>query len=155
PEILPVERSERLPLSYAQQRLWLLDKLQPGSRMYNVHVSYRLHGRLHREALEWSLREIGRRHETLRTHLVTEALSAWQVIGSGEAFSVKHVGLKEVPGGAREKLLEDFLADEVSRPFNLAEEAAFRATLVELGEQDHVLALVMHHILTDEWSMRL
>src|SRR4029077_15983769 len=68
PKITRAERGEQIPLSFAQQRLWFLDQLDPGSALYNVFVSYRMKGELKREALEWSIGELVSRHETLRTH---------------------------------------------------------------------------------------
>jgi hypothetical protein len=135
--------------------LWFLDQLEPDSALYNVYVGYRMKGELDREALEWSIGEIVRRHETLRTRFVVNGDEPMQVIGPWKGFAIARVDLQGLGEAKRKKALGDFVAEESRRPFSLIEGPVFRATLVELEAGEHVLMLVMHHIVADEWSLRV
>jgi acyl carrier protein len=126
PKIVQAQRNEPLPLSYAQQRLWFLDQLDPGSPLYNVYAGYRMNGELDREALEWSIGELVRRHETLRTRFVSEGGAARQVSEEYESFTVKQVDLTRVEEGKRKTELERVLAEETKRPFDLSAGPVFR-----------------------------
>jgi amino acid adenylation domain-containing protein len=142
-----------LPLSYAQQRLWFLEQLEPGGSTYNVPVGVRLSGQLKVRALEETLSEVVRRHEVLRTRFAEEGGRAVQVVG--EAAEVRLV-VEELDGLSeeeREAEVKRQLSQEAQRPFNLAQGPLLRVRLWRLSEEEHVLQLTMHHIISDGWSM--
>ncbi|RYZ37608.1 MAG: amino acid adenylation domain-containing protein, partial [Myxococcaceae bacterium] len=140
-------------LSFAQQRLWFIDQLEPGTALYNVPVAVRLEGTLRREVLEQALREVVRRHEALRTTFTEENGQALQVIHPDVDLSLEGVDLSGLDAGAREEEARRQLGQQMQRPFNLHTGPLVRAQLVKLDEQEHVLALTMHHIVSDGWSL--
>ncbi|MGZ3457617.1 MAG: amino acid adenylation domain-containing protein, partial [Archangium sp.] len=133
------------PLSFAQQRLWFMDQLEPGSPAYNIPAAVRMEGTLDIAALERSASELVRRHESLRTTFRQEQEGPVQVIGPAAPVTVPVVDLGHLPEGARN--------EEALRPFDLIRGPLFRATLLKLSPQEHVLLLTMHHIVSDGWSM--
>jgi len=133
-----------LPLSSGQQRLWFLDQLAPGSAEYNTSVGFRLRGPLALDALAEALTALAGRHESLRTTFPTVRGRGVAVVGPPPRIR------PEVREGGD---LERELVAEVQRPFDLARGPLFRATVFELGTGDHLLVLVLHHIVTDGWSM--
>ena len=140
------------PLSFSQQRLWFLDQYEPNSSVYNIPSALRLRGSLNIGALEQSLDEIIRRHESLRTTFSMVDGKPVQVIDPLVKLSFVVVDLRDHPEGEREEAQR--LADEEARrPFDLRTGPLFRATLIRLGEQDHLLLLTVHHIVSDGWSI--
>ncbi|WP_343073363.1 non-ribosomal peptide synthase/polyketide synthase [Pyxidicoccus fallax] len=148
-------RSSALPLSFAQQRLWFLDRMEPGSAFYNVPVVSRLEGRLDAAALERSLQALVRRHEALRTTFAEERGEPVQRIQDALSLTLAQVELQGLPEQAREVEALRLTREEARRPFDLARGPLVRATLLRLGEQRHVLLLTLHHIIADGWSMRV
>ncbi|MBN8232598.1 amino acid adenylation domain-containing protein, partial [Corallococcus macrosporus] len=139
------------PLSFAQQRLWFLDQLSPGSATYNLPAVLRVEGALDVEALRRALDALVRRHEALRTTFPLEGDQAVQSIHPPAPVPLTLVDLGARPDGdaeAHRRVLE-----ELGRPFDLARGPLLRATLLRLDGARHVLALVMHHIVSDGWSM--
>src|SRR4029077_8025255 len=106
-----------------------------------------------REALEWSIGELVRRHEILRTRFASDQGIAHQIAGRDERFTVQNLDLSGVEAALRNAALQVVLTEEAERPFNLAEGPVFRATLVKMEAREHVLELVMHHIVTDDRSL--
>ncbi|HJR08158.1 MAG TPA: amino acid adenylation domain-containing protein [Pyrinomonadaceae bacterium] len=143
-----------LPMSFAQQRLWFLDRLAPGNAYYNLHEVYRVAGQLRVAAFGAALKEIVRRHEILRTTLIEDEGRLLQIISPASELSLPVVSLENLPT-ARERQLEAarLAREDAQRPFNLSEGALLRATLVRLDAEEHWLILTMHHIITDGWSM--
>jgi amino acid adenylation domain-containing protein len=141
------------PLSFAQQRLWFLDQLEPGTALYNVPASLRLTGALDVPALERTLTEVVRRHEALRTvfHLFGEAPR--QVVLPPAPVPLPLDDLSSLPEDARRAALQERIAREATLPFALDAGPLFRATLVRLGAEEHVLVVCMHHIVSDGWSL--
>src|SRR5215213_10163987 len=135
-----------LPLSFAQQRLWFLDQLQPGVTAYNIPGALRLRGALKVTALEQSLNEIIARHETLRTVFSVVEGQAVQLIRNSLTISLAITEVEEtdVPRLARA---------EAAPPFDLEAGPLLRVRLLRLSEREHVLLLTMHHIVSDGWSM--
>ena len=151
PPLVPVNRDEPLPLSYSQQRLWFLDRLEPGSAEYNTPMPVRLAGPVDVEALRAALGALVERHEVLRTRLVAgDDGTPYQVIDSPSPFSLPVVDLAGRPDAA--EATREWLTRDATVPFDLAAGPLFRATLVRIAEEDHVLSLAMHHVVTDEWS---
>ncbi|HYH79588.1 MAG TPA: condensation domain-containing protein, partial [Longimicrobium sp.] len=153
PPIEPAARDGRLPLSFAQERLWFIDRLEPGSAVYNLSAALRLGGALDGAALERSLSEIVRRHEALRTVFAEADGSPVQVIAPFVGFSLPVEDLSELGAADREAALRRRAGEEARRPFDLAAGPLFRAALLRLGAEDHVLLLSMHHVVSDGWSM--
>jgi len=147
------ERSEQVPLSFAQQRLWFLEQFAPGSAVYNITIPLRIHGLLQREALERSLQDIVWRHEVLRTTFADVGGQAVQVIADSYEWSMPLIDLTLLPVEEREVQLERVVAQEAQRSFDLQQGPLFAGSLVRLDEEEHVLILNMHHIVSDGWSM--
>jgi len=153
--INPAGRERPLPLSYAQQRLWFIDQLEPGSPFYNIPSAVRLRGSLDIAALEQSLNEIVRRHETLRSSFASIDGQPMQVIAPVRRLKVELADLEHVPVAERQAEGHRLAVEETLRPFDLANDALLRASLVRLSEQEHIVLLTMHHIVSDGWSMGL
>ncbi|HEU4561408.1 MAG TPA: non-ribosomal peptide synthase/polyketide synthase [Longimicrobium sp.] len=153
PPVIPVERTGALPLSFAQERLWFIDRLEPGSAVYNMPMARRLVGALDQAALERSLGEIVRRHEALRTTFVEVDGSPVQVIAPVGGFALLVEDLSGLSQADREAALRRRVGEEALQPFDFAAGPLFRAALLRLGDEDHVLLLGMHHIVSDGWSM--
>src|SRR5207249_3516674 len=139
-------RSDRLPLSFAQQRLWFLDQLEPGSAVYNVPAALRMKGRLDVEALRRTVETIVERHEVLRTTFVAQDGEPVQKIQPPVAWSLATLDLSEAELAACAQA-------EASKPFDLATGPLLRTTLVRLADDEHVLLLTMHHVVSDAWSL--
>jgi amino acid adenylation domain-containing protein len=146
-------RDDELPLSFAQQRLWFLDQLAPGSTAYHMPFALRLSGPLDVEALRGAFEAISRRHEVLRTNIETFEGRARQKIHRPERFDLPLDDLSrhDAPGSQAYRLG----AEEALRPFDLATGPLFRARLFRLRDQEHILVAVMHHIISDGWSMAI
>ncbi|MBI3875437.1 MAG: amino acid adenylation domain-containing protein, partial [Verrucomicrobia bacterium] len=139
-------------LSFAQQRLWFLDQLEPGSPLYTMPLAVRLSGRLDRDALERSIAAIVARHEMLRTQFVSNDGVPTQVVVAPQSVELPVIDLAQRPIEEREEELHRLLGVEAQRPFDLARDLMVRARLFRLAEQEHVLFLNMHHIASDGWS---
>jgi amino acid adenylation domain-containing protein len=151
-----VRRSDREsapPLSFAQQRLWFLDQLEPNSALYNISTALRLRGRLNTEALQKSLAVIVERHEVLRTTFASVNGDPVQVINENPGVALAMVDLSAWPKGDRELQVKRLRKQEARRPFNLSSDLMLRSTLIRLSEEENVLQLVMHHIASDGWSI--
>ncbi|HEU4837373.1 MAG TPA: amino acid adenylation domain-containing protein, partial [Pyrinomonadaceae bacterium] len=153
PTLRRMERRGRLPLSFAQQRLWFIDQLEPESAAYNIPATVRLRGALNVEALQRSFEEIVRRHEVLRTTFVTEAGESQQVIGTSWKVELPVLDLSHLPEAERDVTAREWAAREASQPFVLSEGPLLRFGLARLSEEEHVLAVTMHHIISDGWSV--
>ena len=142
------------PLSFAQERLWLIDRLEPGSDVYSIPMAWRLGGALDVAALERALGEIVRRHEALRT-VFAEAVdgSPVQVIVPFGGFILPVEDLSGLGEADREAAVRRRADEEARLPFDLSAGPLFRAALLRLGAEDHVLLRSMHHIVSDGWSM--
>jgi amino acid adenylation domain-containing protein len=157
PPLIRASREGALPLSFAQQRLWFLEQLEPGSSVYHLPLALRLTGALNVEALEASLAEIVRRHEALRTVFTLEEGAPSQQItepdftlARGRLPGLEAVALEDP---SREEQVRTWVGEEARRPFDLQRGPLFRASLLEVREGEHVLVLTMHHIVADGWSM--
>ncbi|MFJ9382080.1 condensation domain-containing protein, partial [Streptomyces sp. NPDC101455] len=154
PPVTPVSRDEPLPLSFAQQRLWFLNQLEPGSLEYNVPLLVRWPGDLDVEALVAALSGVLARHEVLRTRLVADADGVVHQVVDPPApipVSATDVSWYADPVTAARELVEA----EVMTPFDLAAGPLVRATLIRVAADEHVLTLAIHHVAFDEWSVRI
>ncbi len=140
-------------LSFAEQRLWFFDQLQPGHPFYNLPAAARLRGALDLDVLRRSLHNLVARHESLRTtYPAGQGLARRQVHPPGDTpFEV--VDLRPVDGARREVELQRLLRDEASRSFNLAEGPLFRCVVYRLADEEHVVLFSVHHIVVDGWSL--
>ena len=136
------------PVSFAQRRLWLIDRLEPGNPAYNVPAAVRFDGPLDLGAFDRAVNEVVRRHESLRTNFLVVDDEPKQVIAASRPIGVRHVDL---PGGAAE--VDRLIAEETLRPFDLAADPLLRVVVYRLGEREHVVLLTIHHIVADGWSM--
>ncbi|HEV2148332.1 MAG TPA: amino acid adenylation domain-containing protein [Longimicrobiaceae bacterium] len=153
PPLVAVGRGGALPLSFAQQRLWFIDQLEPGSATYNIPQALRLRGALEVELLERALTEVVRRHESLRTTFSTIDGQLGQVVHPPAPVAIRVTDLRHLPGAEREERVRQLAAEDALRPFDLAAGPLFRTALLRLDEEEWALLLSMHHIVSDGWSM--
>jgi amino acid adenylation domain-containing protein len=152
PPLVPLPRRGDLPLSFAQQRLWFLDQLQPGTSTYNMPSAVRFLGDLDVAALHRSLREVVRRHESLRTTFVIRGGRPVQSIAPELELKLPLIDLRGEPEERCKETVRSLAAAEGRRPFDLAAGPLIRATLLRLAEDEHVALLTLHHITSDGWS---
>nr|WP_227027228.1 non-ribosomal peptide synthetase [Corallococcus soli] len=141
------------PASSAQRRLWFLDRLEPGLATYNMPFALRLTGTLREDALAASLDALVDRHESLRTAFAEEDEQVVQLIHPPRSVTLRRESLAGLPSGEREAALRALCTREADAPFNLTEPGLLRAVLVALDGTEHVLLLVLHHIICDGWSV--
>jgi len=147
PAVTATERPDRIPLSFSQERLWFIDKLE-GSVQYHTPAVLRLKGELNKEALEQTLRSVIDRHEVLRTVIKEHEGRGYQQIMSPANWTL---GITDgVAGG--ETGLSKCIAGLINKPFGLSEDYMLRADLIRLSPEDHILVVTMHHIASDGWS---
>ena len=153
PPLLPVPRTGPLPLSFAQERLWFLEQMDPGSPLYNIPMALRLAGPLDTDALERALAEVVRRHEVLRTRLVDDDGRPRQEIVPADlaGFQLEVDDLRSRPDAEAEARKTG--EREAARSFDLSRPPLLRARLTRLADDQHLLLLVMHHAVSDGWSM--
>ncbi len=144
--------SGELPLSFTQERLWFLEQLESLGSTYNESLSLQIQGELDVQALQRSFAELVRRHETLRTCIRTTAEGEGiQVILPATEFSLRVQSLEDVEPRLRQKQTQQLAQEELQRPFDLGN-SLFRALLLRLTPQEHVLLITVHHIVSDVWS---
>lgn len=144
-----------VPLSFAQRRLWFFQQLEPDSPAYNTPSAYRLRGPLRVDALRAALDALVARHESLRTAFVAFGGQPAQVIAEHGTPEFARLEVPGANGEAQQASLRGLLRERSRRPYDLARDPMLRATLLRLGEDDHVLHLMLHHIVSDWWSMRI
>ncbi|PYS76408.1 MAG: non-ribosomal peptide synthetase, partial [Acidobacteria bacterium] len=147
------DRGEDLPASFAQERLWFLEQLEPGSGAYSVPIGIRISGHLDAPALGLALNEVVRRHEVLRTTFAVSDGRPVQVVSPARPVELTRLDLRHRPDGARRDVLHALLRRDLEQPFNLAEGPLLRVKLLRLDEEDHLLLLTMHHIVSDGWTV--
>ncbi|MBJ6766222.1 amino acid adenylation domain-containing protein, partial [Myxococcaceae bacterium JPH2] len=153
PALVRAPRTSTMPLSFAQQRLWLIDQLDPGTTTYNMPVALRLSGALDVEALRRALEVVLHRHEVLRTTFRETSDGPVQVIAAPERFTLSLVDLRAQPETERQREARRHAETEATCPFSLTTGPLLRASLLLLAEQEHWLLLSLHHIVSDGWSM--
>ena len=149
----PVPRTAKLPLSFAQQRLWFLDQLTPGSSVYNISGAVEIQGSLNVAALEQSLNETVCRHEIWRTTFKVVDGEPLQVIAPSLTLRLKQVDLRQLPKEQQQAEVTLLAIKEAQQPFDLSTGPLLQATLLQLDEVDYVLLVTIHHIVFDAWSM--
>ncbi|HVN54986.1 MAG TPA: amino acid adenylation domain-containing protein [Anaerolineaceae bacterium] len=154
PPIQPVPRGVNpLPLSYSQQRLWFLDQLEPGNSFYNLPTAVRLKGWLDRQSLQKSFDEIIRRHEALRTNFQRMDGKPVQVISPPFYVEIPLMDLRDLAPEAREDAALQHAQAVAQQPFSLTAGPLIRVVLYQLEEDEFILLFVLHHIISDGWSM--
>jgi len=153
PPIEPAPRDGAPPLSFAQQRLWFLEQVEPGTPVYLIPAAVRLSGPLDAGALEDALNEVVRRHEVLRTTFALEGDLPVQVIAPELALPLERHDLTDLAATGREAALRDQAVAEARRSFDLERGPLLRARLLRTGEEEHLLLLTLHHIVADGWSL--
>jgi amino acid adenylation domain-containing protein len=143
------------PLSFAQRRLWFLNQLAPGNPFYNVAVAIRLRIRMNADALGRSFNELCRRHESLRTTFPVVDGQPVQVVAPALDLELRRVDLRALAPDECERTVSRLSFEEAQRPFDLTTGPLIRATLLQTGEDEHVLLLTLHHIVCDGWSMNV
>jgi amino acid adenylation domain-containing protein len=151
--LAPVPRGQDLPLSFAQQRLWVLDQLEVAGTTYNIAVSLRLRGALSAAALSAALAELSARHESLRTSFPKAAGQPVQRIAPPRAAALPLVDLRRLTAASRQPETARVSATLTRQPFDLATGPLLRTALVALAEDEHLFALTVHHIVADGWSL--
>ncbi|WP_037864902.1 condensation domain-containing protein, partial [Streptomyces sp. NRRL S-340] len=151
------DRSGPLPLSFAQQRLWYLDQLMPDSVFYNMCDAYRVRGPLDLDALQRALRMLVERHETLRTAFVERDGVPYQVVSACDAPVARRAAhiMRIEPAERTEEGVRDLVAALARTPFRLEDGALLRVAVARLADDEHVLVITMHHIVSDGWSVEV
>ncbi|HET6978720.1 MAG TPA: amino acid adenylation domain-containing protein [Pyrinomonadaceae bacterium] len=157
PALLPLVREEgdALPLSFAQQRVWFFDQFEPNSSAYNMSLAVRLEGKLDVAALERAFVAMARRHEVLRTTFSAgdDGLPVQFVHPAPSHWPLPVTDLNHLPLPERDPEIRRIIAADIAQPFDLEHVPLMRTSLLHLDETDHVLVLLIHHIISDGWSM--
>jgi thioesterase domain-containing protein/acyl carrier protein len=148
-------RPQDRPLSFGQERLWLLSQLSPDVPVYNIAVAYRLTGELDVPALEQSIAGIARRHEILRTTFPTVKGRLEQRVSPDATAPLVPIDLRDLAPRERAARVRQLASEEAATPFDLGRGPLWRVTLLRCSDQEHVLLLTMHHIVSDGWSFLL
>ncbi len=135
--------------------MWFIDQYEGGEPLYNLGVAFALHGELHVAALEQSFNELVARHESLRTRFEAAQGEPVQVIEAAAAMTVPVLDVSASGAAEREAAVQELIRREMKARFDLSRGPLFRVWVVKAAEQEHVLLLVLHHIVTDEWSLGL
>ena len=151
----PIAVGTRVAASMAQERLWLVSSLDPAATSYSVPVAWRFKGLMDPALLAAALKEVVRRHESLRSRFEQDPEGLVQVIDDGSAFVLVRIDLSGSAPFDREQALRCRLDEMAGEPFQLAQGPLFRAALIALGEQDHALFINVHHIVADDWSLNV
>ncbi|MFD3167089.1 condensation domain-containing protein [Herpetosiphon sp. NSE202] len=147
------DRSQPLPLSFAQQRLWFLHQLEPQNPAYNMPFAVEISGQLDQAALIASFQRLVERHESLRTIVQADEGKAYQVILPALKIAIPLIELNTLAEVAQQMALQSLIHELAQSPFSLAEGPLLRVQLVQLGNEHHVVVVVMHHIVADGWSL--
>ncbi len=150
-----VEAEDRQALSYAQQRMWFLWHLDPQSGAYNLPAAVRLSGRLNQPALEQAFASLIERHETLRTVFQQQPDDSLLQVPLQQPLDIQRVDLSTLPAAERELRVAAAAEEQSLLPFDLANGPLLRVRLLQLAEEEHVLLLTLHHIVSDGWSMNV
>lgn len=155
PPLVARPRDATLPLSFAQERLWFLDQLGLTGAAYNMPMALRLEGPLDVPALERSLADLVRRHESLRTRFVSRNGQPLQIIDAPGAFALPLTDLSSLELSARAEAALRMSSSEAQRAFDLESGPLIRVSLLKLAVEEHILLLTLHHIVSDGWSMEI
>ncbi|MFE4130544.1 non-ribosomal peptide synthase/polyketide synthase [Peribacillus sp. YIM B13482] len=155
PSLIPMERGEAIPLSYAQQRLWFIDQFTPNSALYNMPMVCRLTGNWVPEALETGWNQLIERHESLRTVFHEVDGHPVQQIQPYALRPLPKMDLTTLSPEEREREMEQWIQNEVEAPFDLGQGPLIRGQIMQIAEEEWILLCMMHHIISDGWSMEI
>ena len=155
PPLIPIPRHGPMPLSFAQQRLWFFDQLEPGSTTYNMFGAVRLRGLLNTRALQKSFSDIVRRHEVLRTAITSFDGGPVQIVSDATELELPVADLTTLSAEEQAVEVSRQIEEESERPFDLASPPLLRARLLRLGDEEQILLVSVHHIAADGWSQGL
>jgi amino acid adenylation domain-containing protein len=154
PSVLHIALDGPVELSFAQERIWLFEQMNPGLSVYNVAGAVRLQGELNKQAMRESLQKIVQRHAVLRTAFISTEMGPRQKVCEEGEFELKETDLQSGLNSQKaEELLRKKLEEEAKRPFDLGRAGLIRARLMQTGERDYTLIVVLHHIVADGWSI--
>ncbi len=152
PEVAPRSRAEPIPVSFSQRRMWFVQQFEPQGSAYNMPFAMRLTGPLDRAALHSAMRDLGARHEAFRTTFTVVRDEPMQVISAAPQIDLQEVDLRPHAASERVTRAVMLLRDNATAPFDLARGPLTRVCIVQLGDDDHILQLVVHHAVSDQWS---
>ncbi len=155
PVIPPVPRTAPLPLSFSQERMWFLYQFEPNNVAYHVSIAVRLVGSLDAAVLERCFNRVVQRHEILRTTFAGGKGRPVQQVAPPQPLKLAVQDLQSTPPAEREQQVRQLAAEDVQQPFDMAGGPLLRVTLFRLGVEDHVVLVVLHHIISDAWSLSL
>ncbi|MBD1581823.1 condensation domain-containing protein [Pseudoalteromonas sp. S16_S37] len=150
--ITPVDNKTLLPLSYAQQGLWFVDKLEGGSSQYNIPAAFRLRGALNIDAIHRALDALVERHEVLRSIFVVDNGEPFQRVMPSERVAFPVIDLADMEAGEQQVEVDKLVAQEMAKTFDLSTDLMLRAKLLRLSADEHIMMFTMHHIVSDGWS---
>lgn len=155
--ILPQDRGDKkqFPLSFSQQRMWFLDKLEPGNPMYNNPAAVKISGAVNMSAIQKSLDVIANRHEVLRTIFGEKDGQPFQIVESEHNITCQQIDLSDLSVLEKSEKLDKLLRDEALKPFNLTSGPLLRTMFIKLEQNDYVFLLIMHHIISDAWTLAI
>jgi natural product biosynthesis luciferase-like monooxygenase protein len=153
PPLLPTARTSVIPLSFAQQRMWFFEQMNPGVPAYHLSAAFRLYGHLSHDALHRAFNEIVRRHEVLRTNFAAVDGLPAQVIAASRHIPLPCLDVSGLQGTEREAVVLRLISDESRAPVDLERGSLLRTALLRVGPDEHVLLLTTHHIVSDSWSI--
>ncbi|WP_310422591.1 amino acid adenylation domain-containing protein [Chamaesiphon sp. VAR_48_metabat_135_sub] len=154
-EIPTVPRDRDLLLSFAQQRLWFLDRIEPNSSSYNISEAVQLTGELDLQILQQALDAIVAHHEAIRTNYLTVDGNPIQIINAPCQLKLEIVDLQQYPATEQQLEVQTYLHQASQKPFNLTTDLMLRCCLLQLAPNRHIFLATMHHIASDAWSMGL
>ncbi|WP_255404759.1 condensation domain-containing protein, partial [Thermoactinomyces sp. DSM 45892] len=155
PPLVPVERGEAIPLSYAQQRLWFIDRFTPNSALYNIPAVLRLTGDWALESLEKGWNQLLERHESLRTVIQEIDDQPVQQIRPYSPETIPVMNVTELPKEVRDNEMKRIIQNEAEAPFDLGQGPLIRVQILQVEEKEWMLLCTMHHIISDGWSMEV
>jgi len=151
----PMDRTQGIPLSFAQQRLWFLYNLEGKSAAYNIPACRRLSGHLDMDCLERALNYLATRHEILRTNFTTIKERGEQVITQNRVFTINRHDIRHLDENAQHSFLDHHIQTETGYAFDLEKDHLLRLSLVQTDDNSYLLCLVLHHIIGDGWSLEI
>ena len=151
--LVAIERTQALPLSFAQERMWFSEQWSPGNAAYHLPTAVHLQGPLNQDALSFALDTVLRRHEVLRASFVTLDGEPMQQFSKSEKFELQHATLQPEPGESQDDALTRELRAQALVAFDFIDGPLIRGCLWQLGIDDHILAITLHHIIADGWSL--
>ncbi|MCP5062018.1 MAG: amino acid adenylation domain-containing protein, partial [Ignavibacteriae bacterium] len=154
-KILPRENVTDISLSFAQERLWFLDQLEPNSPFYNIPESYRLKGEIDFTILQKCFNDISNRHEILRTYFTSSDGTPSQIIQGSLEIEMPIIDLSLKSESERERESERIISEETKTPISINELPLFRIKIIKLSDDDHVFLMTIHHIISDDWSTKV